>query len=55
MSIAISRFTEALSDPTTLNAIDEPDVLSLVGAAALRADWSTDIGVLSEPCLVVKA
>lgn len=36
------------------SAIDEPDVFSLLGASLLRTGWSTDLAVLSAPCLVVK-
>lgn len=53
--IAVSQLEASLPDPMSMNAIDEESVLSLVGAAALRAGWSDDIAVLSEPCLVIKA
>lgn len=36
------------------SAIDEPEVFSLLGASLLRTGWSTDLAVLSAPCLVVK-
>jgi hypothetical protein len=36
------------------SAIDEPEVFSLLGASLLRTGWSTDLAVLSTPCLVVK-
>lgn len=36
------------------SAIDETDVFSLVGASLLRTGWSTDLGLLAAPCLVVK-
>lgn len=36
------------------SAIDEPEVFSLLGASLLRTGWSTDLEVLSAPCLVVK-
>jgi hypothetical protein len=36
------------------SAIDEPEVFSLLGASLLRTGWSTDLGVLSAPCLVVR-
>ncbi len=54
-AIAIECFKSALPDMDDANAIEESSVLSLVGAAALRAGWSDNIGILSEPCLVIKA
>lgn len=49
-------FMRALPDPTQSNAvICNSDVYSLAGAAILRANWSTDLHILQEPCLVVRA
>lgn len=53
--IAVNKFKSVLPDPSMANAIKEDEVLSLVGAAALRAGWSTDVGAISEPCLVIRA
>ncbi|MDF1594262.1 MAG: hypothetical protein P1P89_22350 [Desulfobacterales bacterium] len=53
--IAIDCFVNALPQLSHANAIDEHSVLSLVGAAALRAGWSTDLNLLSMPCIVIKA
>jgi hypothetical protein len=36
------------------SAIDEPAVLSLLGAGLLHSGWSTDLTLLSTPCFVVK-
>ena len=36
------------------SAIDEPEVFSLLGSSLLRTGWSTDLAVLSAPCLVVR-
>lgn len=36
------------------SAINEADVFSLLGASLLRTNWSTDLSLLSTPCLVVK-
>ena len=36
------------------SAIDETEVFSLLGASLLRTGWTTDLAVLSAPCLVVK-
>lgn len=52
--IACEAFASALPDPRAVNAIDEPQVHSLLGAALLRSGWSTDVGLLSAPCLVVR-
>lgn len=53
--IGVAQLKRSLPDPTSANVIEEDSVLSLVGAAALRAGWSTNVAVLSEPCLVIKA
>jgi hypothetical protein len=53
--IAVSHFRNSLPDPWSVNAIQEESVLSLVGAAALRAGWTKNIEVLSKQCLVIKA
>ena len=53
--IAIDTFSKALPDPWSANAVIEADVLSLVGAAALRAGWTDDSAALSKPCVVIKA
>jgi hypothetical protein len=53
--IAIAHFKKSLPDPESANAIEEADVFSLLGAAALRAGWADDIALLSEQCLVIKA
>jgi hypothetical protein len=52
---AVKSFLNALPDIQKANAIHEANVLSLVGAAALRAGWSKDIALLSQPCIVIKA
>ena len=53
--IAVQQFNQALPNPEQHNAINEPEVLSLVGAAALRSGWSKNITILSQPCVVIKA
>lgn len=53
--IAVQAFSKALPNPTKHNAIIEPEVLSILGAALLRTNWSTNTQLLSEPCLVIKA
>jgi len=53
--IAVDAFYAALPDPSKNSAIEEEIVLSLAGAAALRAGWAEDLDVLSKPCLVIRA
>jgi hypothetical protein len=36
------------------SAIADTEVFSLLGAALLRTGWTTDLGVLSAPCFVVR-
>lgn len=51
---AAQAFARALPDPTSVNAIDEAEVVSLIGMALLRSAWTTDVTWLSRPCLVVR-
>ncbi len=53
--IAVSHFKASLPNPERSNAIQEPEVFSLIGAAALRSGWASHINVVSEQCLVIKA
>ena len=54
--IAVNAFDERLHALEQPNAIRcETEVYSLVGAALLRSGWSSDPGLLSEPCLIVRA
>lgn len=53
--VAVESFCRALPDPARANAIEEPQVFSLVGAAALRAGWDVPDTILAAPCLVVAA
>lgn len=54
-NIAIQHFLAALPDPSVKSAIEEEPILSLVGAAALRAGWCDDVSILSQQCTVIKA
>ncbi|WP_444897367.1 hypothetical protein [Microbulbifer sp. SSSA005] len=54
-AIAVDCFNRAISEIDSISAIKEESVLSLVGAAALKAGWSTDVGLLSKSCVVIKA
>ena len=53
--IAIGAFQRALPDPAAHSLVRADRVLSLAGAALLRTGWSTDITVLSSPCVVLGA
>jgi hypothetical protein len=53
--LAVSTFCASLPDPRKANAVSEPEVLSLIGAAALWAGLSDDTTLLSAPCLVLRA
>lgn len=53
--IAVEAFLKALPDVEAANAIQEDDVHSLIGAALLRTEWTRDVGVLGESCLVIRA
>jgi hypothetical protein len=53
--LAVNAFIRALPDPDAKNAVSCSDVHSLIGAALIRAGWSTDPQLLSVPCIVIKA
>ena len=53
--LAVRAFLGALPHLDRKNAIQEDQVQSLVGAALLRSRWTNDIGILAEPCLVIRA
>ncbi len=53
--IAVDCFVASLHDIPAANAINEPRVHSLIGAALLRTGWSTDLSLLETPCVVIKA
>lgn len=52
---ALSRFLAVAGKPGNVSDIDESNVMSLIGACAIRAGWSEDIALLWKPCLVVRA
>lgn len=53
--LAVAAFLAGMRDPDTFqSSVIEPDCLSLLGAALLKAGWSTDLSVLNTPCLVVR-
>jgi len=51
---AVEAFVNALPDPRAMNAIEETDVISLVGMSLLRTGWTRDLESLETPCLVIK-
>lgn len=52
---AVEAFVGALPDPMSMNAIQETEVISLVGMALLRTGWTRDVESLGRSCLVIKA
>lgn len=52
---ALRQFLASIDNLEYANAINESTVMSLIGACAIRAGWSEDIGILSRSCLVIRA
>jgi hypothetical protein len=52
---AVEAFRSALPDPTASHALIDGEVFSLLGAVLLRTGWTNDLGVLSQPTLVIRA
>jgi hypothetical protein len=53
--LAVVTFLAGMRHPDTFkSSVVEPDCLSLLGAALLKTGWTTDLGVLNTPCLVVR-
>jgi len=54
--LGAEAFSASLPNPMSANAVECPSgAFSLAGAALLRAGWRSDVAVLEEACLVVKA
>ena len=56
-NLAAEAARQGLADPSCLQSavtVDE-EYFNLLGAMMLRTGWSADIGVLTQPCLVVRA
>ena len=53
--IVVDAFRKALPNPAQRNAISEPVVTCLLGVALLRTGWASDVGLLAESCVVIKA
>ena len=53
---AVTAFRDALGHPEPKSAVEPKSrTRSLIGAALLWTGWSTDIQLLHEPCLVIRA
>lgn len=53
--LAVNSFRASLPNPEQQNAVDcKCRVRSLIGAALLQAGWTSDLGWLQEPCLVIR-
>jgi hypothetical protein len=52
---AVKHFLTSLPDPTCADLGSSGEVYSLLGAALLRAGWSTDPALLERACLVLRA
>jgi hypothetical protein len=53
-ALAVEAFVRALPDPAEANAVNEHEVVSLIGMALLRSGWTEDPRVLEQTCLVIK-
>jgi hypothetical protein len=54
-SVALNRFLAIADMHENVGDINESSVMSLIGACAIRSEWSKDVELLWKPCLVVKA
>lgn len=54
---AADAFAAALPDPSAKSSVRSRggEVVSLIGAALLRTGWTTDVALLSQSCLVIRA
>jgi hypothetical protein len=54
--LAIADFRSGMTHPASFeSSVTSPECLSLLGAALLRTGWSSDLALLSTPCLVVRS
>lgn len=54
--LAVAAFERGMQDLATFeSSVDERDILNLLGAMLLRTGWTTDLKILSQPCLVARA
>jgi hypothetical protein len=53
--LALAAFLSGMESPQAFrSSVEEPDCLNLLGAALLKAGWTSDVALLSAPCLVVR-
>jgi hypothetical protein len=53
--LALAAFLSGMESPLAFrSSVEEPDCLNLLGAALLKAGWTSDVALLSAPCLVVR-
>jgi hypothetical protein len=53
--LALAAFLAGMKNPSFFrSSVDEPDCLSLLGAALLKAGWTNEPTILMAPCLVVR-
>ncbi len=54
--LAVEAFRRGMTNPDTFTgSVIEPNCLSLLGAMMLRTGWASELAILSQPCLVVRA
>ncbi|MFX0199654.1 MAG: hypothetical protein ACFFCW_26320 [Candidatus Hodarchaeota archaeon] len=53
--IAVETFVSCMPDLEGANAVREDIVYSLIGAALLRSGWRSDLKLLSQACVVIRA
>jgi hypothetical protein len=53
--VAVQCFVASLPNPFEANAIQEPRVLSLIGACLAWGGWDDEAELLGAPCLVLRA
>jgi hypothetical protein len=53
--VAVEAFLRAWPRPDLATSVTVEHSYSLLGAALLRTEWTSDIAVLSSQCLVIKA
>lgn len=54
--LAIADFRRGMADPASFeSSVTSSECLNVLGAALLRTGWSSDLALLSTPCLVVRS
>ena len=54
--LAVADFRSGIAQSASLEScVTSPECLNLLGAALLRTGWSSDLALLSTPCLVVRS